>query len=504
MADIMIYSSRSRVETFQECQRRGYIGYLWDGRGLQKRAASVYLSTGLYTHIGLEIIFRNRQYDVIAWDKCKEEYIEFAVQKAIESYQSEIKERGFDLEEGEDSQNQSFIVSEQCALVEAFIRSFAIRVLPDLLARFRIIDVEREESIQEGDLIIEGRLDVILEEISTSDIYIISFKTAASWDRRQEKANEHDNQGLSETYLLEARLREENRVLQEFRPTIHMDLNWKLDPKIIAATKKYDEYISKFLKKETVMGVLMIYMLKGKRYESYSKPGLWEQHSPLIRGYRKLVGTEYEYAGSLWYDNPSNKSGKGKLGKGWEPFNIWESEEVGFIKGWIHKAANNELGQDIIGQSFKIPAPYFRRQEHLDSWFRQTLAIEEEIKGKEKFVRNASNEFNKPTPQLLDIYFQQARKHCHYPTDCSYLDICYNNEIFNDPIGSGKFIYRMPHHIREIVEHDRLYQISKTNKESAKENKEGKGVSGENIKSKTRSTIPDETIEEIEEVVIDG
>lgn len=458
----MIHTSRSRMETFQECQRRGYINFLWDGRGLVKRGASVYLSTGSYTHIGLEFIFQ-------AIQKCGGLPTDFpyviddAVKRATTAYAKEISERGFDLEEGENVANQQFIVYEQCALVEAFIRSFALRVLPDLLARFRVVDVEREEIVVINNLILQGKLDVTFEEINSSDLYIVSFKTAAGWDRRQEKANEHDNQGLSETFCLESRLHKENRELHELIDKVEEStcLGSNLPQKTIEATKKYVQYLYKFEKHEKVMGVLMIYMIKGKRYESYSNPGRWEQHSPLIRAYRKVIGTEFEYAGSLWYDNPSNKSGKGKLGKGWESFNVWESEEVGFVKGWIAKAANNELGSDIIGETFKIPSPYFRRQDHIDSWVRQIISIEAEISSKQAKLVDPTIPFNgMGLVEKLDMLFHQTKKHCHYPNDCSYLDICYNNEVFDDPIGSGKFMWRVPHHQKEKEEHERLYEIN--------------------------------------------
>src|SRR4051812_23687865 len=97
------YTSRSRIETFQSCMRKGYINFLWDGRGLVKRAASVYLSTGSYTHIGLEFLFNyvknfNQQLPT-------EIVVDDAVQHTIFKYDEEIKARSFDLEEGEDKLN---------------------------------------------------------------------------------------------------------------------------------------------------------------------------------------------------------------------------------------------------------------------------------------------------------------------------------------------------------------------------------------------------------------
>lgn len=479
----MIYTSRSRIETFLDCPRKGYINFLWDGRGLVKRGCSVYLSTGTYTHIGLEILFKA----ILAGRSIDQGYVDLAVGVSLDKYRAEIRARGFDLEEGENRENESYVVDEQCALVEAFIRAFAVRVLPDLLNRFRIVDVEREEHTSKGGIILEGRIDVIVEEIGTGDIYIFSFKTAASWDRRQEKANEHDNQGLSETFLLENRLGHNNSVINNLSDNLNFIMPLKLDDveegtKLVAATNKYLEYIKRFRKKDKTMGVIMIYMLKGRRDENEQIKGRWEQHSPLIRPYRKLVGTMYEYAPSLWFDNPANKSGKGRLGKGWESFNVWEDEELGGVKGWIGKLVNNELGNvgDVIGRSFKVPGAYFRNQEHIDSWFRQTIAIEKDIKDKLGMVGSDD------LMVTLDYLFPQRKKGCHYPTDCQYLDVCYNSEIFSDPVGSGKFIYRIPHHELERGEHERLYNISTTAMVTVGEKENTRGDNRGVVQAETR------------------
>lgn len=448
------YTSRSRIETFQECPRRGYINFLWDGRGIVKKGASVYLSTGTYVHLGLEHIFRAVKDGL----EILEGLVDTAVFKATSSYRYEISNRGFDLEEGEDRANERYVVDEQCALVEGFIRAFCVQVLPDLLARYRVVDVEREEIYKEGNLIIQGRIDVVLEEIETSDIFIVSFKTAAGWDRRQEKANEHDNQGLSETFLLEQRLSLANDGIRSLAEVLDTRLV-QLDQKVVGATKKYLEYISKFAKNDKVMGVLMIYFLKGKRSETSKGSGKWEQHNPLIRAYRKLVGVDYEYSPSLYYEKAENKSGWGRLGKGWDSFSVWEEE--GGVKEWVRKLASDEVqgGRRILEDQFKIPSAYSRKQDHLDSWYRQTRAIENGILENTNEMKTDLRGRGE-LKELLDYYFPQRRKACHFPNDCSYVDVCYTDEIFVDPIGSGKYVYRTPHHEAELKEHERLYRIA--------------------------------------------
>lgn len=414
----MVYSSRSRLETFGDCDRYGYLKFLYEGRGISRRGVSVYLATGSYTHIGLEIIFKNAKAGYV-----NQKVIQRAVEKSQAAYVAEIERRGFDLEEDEDRVNEQYVVTEQCALVEAFLRSFYIRVLPDLLTRFRIINVEKEEVVDLGGLVMQAKIDVCVQERQSNDIYIFSFKTAAQWDRRQEKQNEHDNQGLSETWALEHRLKE------------------------------------KFGRDIKVMGVIMIYFLKGKRYETVKGSHKYEQHCPLIRGYRKLIGADYEYAPSLWYHKPQNASGWGKLGKGWEPFTVWDCEDVGGVKGWIDKlcqvspSGNFIMGQDVIGESFKIPAPYMRNQDHIASWIRQATATEQRIALARMDVDRLVSK-GMPLSEALDYYFPQRRRGCHYPTDCEMLQACYTANVLENPVGSGIYVYRKPHHEAELKEHE--------------------------------------------------
>ena len=67
--------------------------------------------------------------------------------------------------------------------------------------------------------------------------------------------------------------------------------------------------------------------------------------SPLIRGYKN----DGHYAHSFYFPNENNKSGKGRLGKGWEAFNVWE--EMG-VKTWIEmlssKVRDSQTGEDMF------------------------------------------------------------------------------------------------------------------------------------------------------------
>ena len=68
-----------------------------------------------------------------------------------------------------------------------------------------------------------------------------------------------------------------------------------------------------------VTGTSFCHLIKGKREENKDRGGYMTKH-PFIYGYRRGGLNGISYAHSFWFPNPMNESGKGRLGKGWEPF----------------------------------------------------------------------------------------------------------------------------------------------------------------------------------------
>lgn len=457
---LTFHSSRSRYECFDTCKRRGFLNYHYNGTGLQRKGKSIHLSTGIWAHKGFEMICRwvmknNHQIP-------SEEMLDHFVQVTKQGYfdyvfpESQLKKgevEGFETaEEGLDWQGnkrqftneekqriQQYLIEEQSALVEAFMRLFVAKILPRWLRRFKIVTVENDmsfplatsmgESPIAYEIIQSATIDVVLQERDTKDIYIISFKTNnANYDIRHEKANLHDTQGLSEIWSFEEYLR------------------------------------SKGMNKQ-VMGVQMLFFIKGKREETEEGSGVWETKSPLIKGYRKLGLNNVEYAHSMYFPNSSNKSGWGRLGGGWEQFDIWKDEEVGGVKGWLEMLEGGKIQPecgDILEpvlspekkKKFVIiePRPYYRQPEDIVSWLIQTKAEEQRIA--ERLIAGAiqieGREGNKGG--ALDWFFPQNHKACDYPSACQFTSICYGTaEERENPLG-GEFEAREPHHKAELVQ----------------------------------------------------
>ena len=466
---LTIHASRSRYETFQTCSRMGYLQYHWGGKGLQRKGKNLYLTTGSWTHKGLELILR--------WVKANnrlpsETILDSVVAEVTKGYRKEVfgvdsgrelsagiqEGRGFDLiEEGEDWSGvgrpmeewekhklQLYTFNEQSALTEAFLRVFCLKILPGWWQQYKVVTVENDmafpfesdlQRIEKWQVIQSATIDVVLQDRISKDLMVGSFKTAGRYDNRQAKSNAHDTQGLSETWAFEEYLR---------------------------SVGKGDKKVA---------GVLMLYFVKGQRKETKYGNGIWETNSPLIKGYRRIGPDGVEYAHSWWYPKPENESGSGYLGKGWEKFNVWEStlgdDGVGGVKGWVRMLASGEVQPecgDILEACLRQPEPYYRRPEQVDSWLRQTKA--EEGRNARKLVqleglRMAPGGLRdeilpEVLEQALDELFPQNRRACHYPGDCRMLPLCHGTpeERFN-PLENG-YTVREPHHEAERKENGKV------------------------------------------------
>src|SRR5713226_4853473 len=99
--DTPIVTSRSAVKTYQVCNRKRWHMYESPNGtptlGWERRAMSIPLSTGIYTHKGIEVLLRQ----VIAGAP---QNIERAVAEACGAYEDEVEQRGIAVEADSDAE----------------------------------------------------------------------------------------------------------------------------------------------------------------------------------------------------------------------------------------------------------------------------------------------------------------------------------------------------------------------------------------------------------------
>lgn len=397
MADTDTLTDRSRQIDYQECPRRRYLGFHHPtplGRiGIRKVRMTIPLATGIYTHRGLAELLHGAN-------------IDDAVEAAIGEYWSEIHNRGLTVEPGE---NSTYVADEQTAWVEAALRAYAAVRLPQLLSEYEVLDVEREMDLPlEAGLIMMTRHDALLRNYDTGERVIQSYKTAANYDSRTARQAEHDIQGLSEVAAAEYHL-------------------GKID------------------------AIRMEYLIKGPRREYPKDSGHWEQYSPLIRGYVKpgITTMDDEYGWKRDYTDSDGKDRKLDY-RSWKSFHAWEVQ--GGVKAWIELLATGQVqpeAGDCLSQQFVIPQLYYRQEDDLRDWYEQTLSQEMNIKATLEYEPEFGTAEHR---SWLNRHFPQHRQSCDYPGPCQFTDICFSTNLREDPLGSGLYQPRVPHHHKELVQ----------------------------------------------------
>lgn len=425
-ADNKTYISRSAMACYQECPRRRLLHYLLDNVGYVPVGANVYFSTGSAVHKGIEFLLRGLKNNPehFIWDKQHlpriREYREQAVKVATGLYKELTKDGIVGGKLGSTPEIQDYTFKEQIAIVEALVRAWAYKELPLIAKRFKIVAVEFDTHATLVDnIILEGKADALLQDKETKDILVYSLKTIKNFDWRAEKNYKTDLQGITEIWLTEQHLKHLKATIARYKGI---------------STR--------------VQGVKFCFLIKGTRKEVKDDKGkgtgLWTTDNALIKGYRKFEANRLEYAHSFWYYNNANKSGKGRLGKGWESFNVWEAKDLR-VKGWmdllVRKQIQPELG-DVVKEYVVTPEEYWRDKQEIAETITELQIQEKEVAAK------ANGTYVEPL-------FPRYRGSCWYPQDCDFAykgRICPSIPEFKQLVEEGEYVARTPHHKMELLQ----------------------------------------------------
>ncbi len=430
------FTSRSQIIAHQRCPRFRWWSTVYGGRGITRKRLDVPLSTGGFTHTGLALLLAGHS-------------PEDTIGTVRESYMEEVEKRGLQLEQGE---RQEQAATEQLALMEAFVWLTHYRVLPELRAEYEIVEIERDEWFvlyeDAGSVIIvETRADALLREKASSafiggirafnslgnviagteqvqqlspdvthpgDLYILSWKTAAVWDRRKAREAKIDMQGLSEAYPIELRLN------------------------------------------EPVIGVKMVHLLKGKRQEDDWNPGTWLQRSPLIRAWLNVSGPVPQWAWAFSWKDPlevNARTGRPvghKLGKDWRLVFIPDHMPIREWMDMLNANAVQPDAGDCLAAQFISPLPEPRSDLQKRNWLQQTET--QEI-GIAQFIEELkmvpADSEDGEGDRMLNAYFPKYTHSCNYPKECQFWALCHGGETvegeeLTDPL--SLFQVRTPHH----------------------------------------------------------
>jgi len=186
-----------------------------------------------------------------------------------------------------------------------------------------------------------------------------------------------------------------------------------------------------------IAGCIIQGLSKGYKYKD-------DLRSPFCEGWRYLGGSDVTYSYTYMRS------------KGWERFATWDHPDG--VAGWVEG-----MPPDLLSDQFPRTQPIFLRRDLSDRFFNQLVIREEKIKKGVEYIRMLAKQAElDPTKQvevelsiqnIMDEVFPMTFAQCtgrYGKYDCSMLEACWNPRVGADPVGSGLYVPRTPHHQLEI------------------------------------------------------
>lgn len=312
-------TSRTAIQTYQQCPRKRYWQFHYNGQGIEPVKQSIPLVWGGGIHTGVEHLLKG-------------DSVDDAVGFALEAYSEACQDRSFDID---DLESQSFVYNEGRALIEGFTRAWALERLPDFIGTYEILEVEQEGLWKDwsDNVDLAYRPDALLRKRNTGGLYVFNLKSSYAWGKREEQSSRYNVQGLSEMAALEHRLG------------------------------------------ERIAGIQDEIFIKGPRLEKNDQK---YQSTFLVHPWLKsgVISDDDEWGWKYYYEQNGRST---RLGNAFSRVNVWEHQSM---KDWIRMLSELQVQPHLgnpLSELFVTPVPHERNEQELSEWLRQVRAQEEEV-----------------------------------------------------------------------------------------------------------------------------
>jgi len=372
-----VNTSRSAIITFQSCPRKRFWQYHYNDQGLEPVRQSIPLVWGSALHKGMESLLSGVDVDG-------------AVQDALDSYAEQCAERAFDID---DLESQSFVYAEGKALIEGFIRAWALERLPDFMATYEVLEVEHEGLWKNwaDNIDLAYRPDALLRKRNTGGLYVFNLKSSYAWTDKELKSSRYNVQGLSELAALEQRLGERLAGIQ-------------------------DEIF-----------------IKGSRQKQ--KDDTHIQNTFLVHPWLKsgITSDDDEWAWKYYFDAAGRSS---RLGAGYSRVNVWEHLTM---RDWVQMLADRKVQDgNPLAELFATPIPHERNAREVSDWLEQARAQEQRVAASLELLETEGR-FNQTFPMYRHSCF-------NYQRTCEFAPLCHEGMQPD----SGLYQVRRDHHAAVI------------------------------------------------------
>jgi hypothetical protein len=439
-------TDRTRYETaLDRCQRARYLEFHWGpaASGITRKATSVPLMTGIALHrAGEHLDGYAKHYDQPAPDSV----VRDAVDLATAEYERVVTLRGVrDLDQ---SERVETIVAEQKALIAGLTWAYALQFQPWLLEHSTIVDVEHEE------VMVLACTCGLGDRIGTKDDHEARGCQGIGWQARADLVTEYrSRKGVYAYWERKSTSQTGERWSTE----------WETKIQFTATAKAAEARLGLPISEAWVIG-----LIKGRRAGDYNPEtgrydGPMRQQSPLCYGYRRPANPPLEAAD--WQATREYQDEQGvnrRLGRAYQRTGIWQiiddMPEVAASGFSIPEFWAKWIPPAVLGDQLAIVGPLQINQILSDEFFEEVVA--EERRWQERIWTLfdtlegdaqgdwLSEPFQRTLRELVPRSWSCRRFGKRYA--CQFEAICHQHEGFTDPVGSGTYVPRRPHHAAEL------------------------------------------------------
>ena len=433
MSGVLWLTDRSRYEVgLGKCPRERYLEYHRGpgGYGMRLQAVSMPQARGIYIHEGVAILFAHLQ----AEDALPEEgTIRAAVKAAVDKYTNVVEARG--LQNLDAGQVVETIIKEQCALLTGTIWTLALELLPWWHAEYRVVSVEQEE------IAVLGCTCGLGDLTGNSEDHVARECAGVGWMSRADVIGEHRLTGRLAYFEIKT------------GGMASRAEDWETKIQFSAAVLGVEQRLERPIDESWVLNLLVGKREGAYNYETKKKDGPPLQQSIFCYGYKKPApapGMVDEWAAQ--YDYQDDQGRNRKLTKDYRKAGVWEIDPK--LTGGLDPAEFwvRWIGPEVRQQQVSVIGPLNRQAVLLEGFKEELLAVESDWQGKLWALYDVqtqghewgSGEFQSALNALVPRSWACNRFGQRY--QCAFVPICFKHEGWDDPLGSGRYMLRAPHH----------------------------------------------------------
>lgn len=412
------------------------------GYGFVAKAESLPLATGTYLHQAAAHLFTHL-YQTQSLPTTQ--VIREALSHATGEYEKVIAERGFrGLLASESSEE---VIREQCALLTGMVWALALKFLPWFHQNYEVVEVEQENLV-----ILECACGLSLTD--DASLHVERGCDGIALQRRRDLVGKSRTTGKLAYFELKTTGLEVNRFMEE----------WEIKPQLSLGTLRAEEQWGAPISELYVIGLYKGY--RGKVRDEQDKVIGVRQESPFCYGYKRPgnppLATD-DWKASYRYTDESGK--RKQVTKDYQKTGSWLLSESDWPI-WVTNFQNDPqitpaecwvrtLPDQVLESQLYLLGPF--NPQPIQTQMLVTSIVGEERRWQERlwdlFTLQQQHGWSSPEVQAyLDRHIPCSWNCRPYGANhqCVYLPICLKGEGWEDPLGTGRFVPRRPHHQPEL------------------------------------------------------